>query len=116
MKLPMKTLLGSLVLLLASLAVHAENVTLICIWDVSASKKQSYIVEFDEQKQSVAFNGAPTGEASINADSVRFNLHFPKEVVWSHAINRKDGKMVATKSDAPDPLKMQCGKLVTEGL
>lgn len=115
----MKTRFGSLTLFLVlfffSLAGHAESVTVICLWDYSPGKKQSYIIEFDEAKQSVVFNGAPAAEVSVTRDLVSFNLHFKNDVVWSHAIDRKTGHMHATKSDAPDPVNMDCGKLVNNG-
>jgi hypothetical protein len=106
----MKKSLTCLALLIASVAAQAENTPLICIWEAGPGKKQSYIIEFDAQQNTVAFNGAPASEVEISADSVKFTLHF-KEVFWTHVIGRKDGLMKVTKSNATDTLQMQCGKL-----
>jgi len=107
-------LFAAIILVCASATALAQSVPLICIWEAGPGKKQSYIVEFDAKNQSVAFNGAPTNDVEINNDIVKFVLKF-KSADWTHSINRADGKMKVTKSDAADTLVMQCGKLLTNG-
>ncbi len=111
----MNRLIATLLLSCTSATAFAQSSTLICIWETANGKKQSYIIEFDAQNNSVSFNGAPASDAEINSNVVKFVLKF-KDAQWTHSINRADGMMKVTKSESADTLQMQCGKLVTTGL
>ena len=111
----MNKLFAALALTCTWVAALAQSTTLICIWDTTGGKKQSYIIEFDAKSKTVAFNGTPASDPEISSEFVSFVLKF-KDVHWNHYINRVDGKMKVTKSDSPDTLQMQCGKLLTNGL
>ena len=110
----MNKLIATFLLSYACTAAFAQSTTLICIWETTNGKKQSYIIEFDAQSKSVAFNGAPASDPEINSNFVKFVLKF-KDAQWAHSINRADGMMKVTKSESPDTLQMQCGKLLTNG-
>lgn len=109
-----KKLLALLSLFLSA-TCFAQNTTLICIWDTAGGKKQSYIIEYDGQSNTVAFNGVAASEPVISQDFVKFVLKF-KDAYWTHSIRRADGIMTVTKSESPDTIQMQCGKLQTSNL
>ena len=110
----MKRQIAGLFLFCASVAACAQITTLICIWETTGGKKQSYIIEFESQSKTVSFNGAPASDPEIDGNFVKFVLKF-KDAQWTHSINRTDGQMLVTKSESPDTLHMQCGKLQTNG-
>jgi hypothetical protein len=110
----MNKLFTTLLLSCVCATAFAESTTLICIWETTNAKKQSYIIEFDAQNKYVAFNGAPASDPDINSNFVKFVLKF-KDAQWTHSINRADGMMKVTKSESADTLQMQCGKLLTNG-
>jgi hypothetical protein len=110
----MSKLFAALALACAGATAFAQTTTLICIWETTGGKKQSYIVEFDAQSKTVAFNGIPASDPEITSEFVNFVLKF-KDVHWTHNISRVDGQMKVIKSDSSDTLHIQCGKLVTNG-
>jgi hypothetical protein len=110
----MAKLFIAVIVFLASTITWAQNTVLICVWETTGGKKQSYIIEFDAQNKTVAFNGAPASDPEITNEFVQFVLKF-KDVYWTHKISRGDGLMKVTKSDSADTLQMQCGKLLTNG-
>ena len=99
-------------LALCCFPAHAESVTLICIWNVSEGKRQSYIVDFDQAANKVTFNGEPATDPEVSDRQIKFSLHF-KDVVWPHTIDRTNGVMVVDKTDSHDSRRLQCGKLGT---
>ena len=105
----MKSRLAIVALFLYCANAVAQPETLICIWDSTQGKKQSYIVAFDAQDNSVNFNGAVATDPAISATEIKFTLRL-KDVVWTHTINRADGTMQVNKSDGPDTPHLQCGK------
>lgn len=111
----MNRLIATLLFSCVCATAFAQSTTLICIWETTNGKKQSYIIEFDAQNKSVAFNGAPASDPEITSSVVKFVLKF-KDAQWTHSINRADGMMKVTKSESADILQMQCGKLITTGL
>jgi hypothetical protein len=94
----------------AHCAALAQNTTLICIWNISEGKRQSYIVDFDAAKNTVNFNGAPATDPAVTPTQVQFTLRF-KDAVWTHTIARSNGLLTVTKSDAPDTRSLQCNTL-----
>jgi hypothetical protein len=110
----MNRLVATLLLSCACANAFAQSTTLICIWEATNGKKQSYIIEFDVLNKSVAFSGAPASDPEINSNFVKFVLKF-KVAQWTQSINRADGMMKVTKSESPDTLQMQCEKLLTNG-
>jgi len=93
----------------------ADSATLICIWEAGGGKKKAYIIEYDSEKQTVDFNGAAATSPHIDSENIDFVLSFPN-VHWDHRIHRRTGKLTVHKSDAPDTLEMQCGKLLSQDL